>query len=151
MPHQGLNKNNIQEKEVCVCFSLRKAARVITQIYDEVVRPLGYKATQITLLGVVNQNQPVTVTGLAALTDTDRTTLTRNLKLLERDQLIRITRGQDRRQRSVVLTENGRQLLAKAYPLWRETQKRIIHIVGEKDLYDLLLKVNHTLEKIKEA
>lgn len=141
----------IKEEEVCVCFSLRKAARVITQLYDDVVRPLGYKATQITLLGVIHQNQPVTVTGLAALMDTDRTTLTRNLQLLEREQLIQISRGEDRRERSVSMTEAGDKVLGQAYPLWKETQKRIINIVGEKDLYDLLLRLSNALEKIKEA
>ncbi len=57
----NLPKAPIEEGEVCICFYLRKVARIITHIYDEKMRPLGYRATQINLLGVINQQQPVSV------------------------------------------------------------------------------------------
>ena len=139
------------EDEVCVCFNLRKAARIVTQVYDDVMRPLGYRATQITLLGVLSRYAPITLKELSEVMDTDRTTLTRNLQLLERSNLIAVKRGKDRRQREVALTEEGIEVLTKAYPLWKETQEKIANLVGREHLNQLLTELNGALEKIRVA
>ncbi len=141
-------KVKIQEDDVCVCFNLRKAARIITQIYDEVMRPLGYRATQINLLGVIRQQDGLVVKELAAFMDTDPTTVIRNLRVLEREGLIALKPGQDRRERHVGLTDKGHALLAKAYPLWKETQERIAGQVGRERLNQLLSDLQQALSKI---
>jgi DNA-binding MarR family transcriptional regulator len=68
----------------CACFNPRKVARAVTQLYDDALRPAGLRVTQFSLLVVVRMAGPVSVTRLAELTVLDRTTLTRNLELLER-------------------------------------------------------------------
>jgi len=113
------------EVATCVCFNLRKAARAVTQLYDAVLRPSGLRVTQFSILAVLSRSGPLTQSRLASATVTDRTTLTRNLRLLEAKGLIRVERGADRRQREVGLTEPGRKALAKAYPLWKEAQARM--------------------------
>jgi DNA-binding MarR family transcriptional regulator len=115
----------------CACGNLRKAARAVTQLYDEALRPRGLRSTQFGILGATMALEPVTVTKLAESTVTDRTTLTRNLKLLERRGLLRIRPGNDRRERAVALTDRGREALAKAYPLWQKAQARIVKGLGE--------------------
>ncbi len=76
--------------------------------------------------------EPVTVTRLAEATVTDRTTLTRNLKLLEKQGLIRVNSGNDRREREVTLTDQGRKAVAKAYPLWQKAQHKVVNSLGEE-------------------
>ena len=116
----------------CVCGNLRKAARAITQLYDEVLRPTGLRVTQFGILGATMAMEPVTVTRLADLTVTDRTTLTRNLKLLEKRGLLRVQMGNDRREREVTLTARGREALASGLPLWQKAQTRVVQGLGDK-------------------
>ncbi len=113
------------EVAACVCFNLRKAARAVTQLYDGILRPSGLRVTQFSILAVLARSGPLTQSRLAGATVTDRTTLTRNLRLLEAKGLIRIEQGADRREREIGLTEAGRKALAKAYPLWKEAQARM--------------------------
>jgi DNA-binding MarR family transcriptional regulator len=122
----------------CLCFNLRKAARAITQLYDEALRQTGLRVTQVSILGVTNRLGPVTVSRLAEATVTDRTTLTRNLKLLEKRGLIRVTTGNDRRQREVILTDRGHEALAKVYPLWKKVQTQVAKNFGEERVEGLL-------------
>ncbi len=127
-----------EEGPSCTCFNLRKAARAITQFYDEAMRETGLRVTQLSLLTVVMARQPVTVTRLARASVTDRTTLTRNLKLLDKQGLIRLEAGIDRRERTVSLTDRGREALASAYPQWKEAQGRVSRSVGQERLERLL-------------
>ena len=116
----------------CACFNLRKAARAVTQLYDEALRPAGLRVTQFTLLVSLRLQGRVTVSDLAAATVSDRTTLTRNLRVLERRGLLRIRRGRDRRVREASLTERGHALLARAYPLWEKAQAEIAGGLGAR-------------------
>jgi DNA-binding MarR family transcriptional regulator len=134
MPRGSLAKEGAQ----CVCFNLRKAARAVTQLYDEVFRPTGLRATQLSILAVTNRQGPLTVSRLAEATVTDRTTLTRNLQLLETQGLVRITPGSDRREREVRLTARGSKALADAYPLWKEVQGALAKGLGPERLGRLL-------------
>jgi DNA-binding MarR family transcriptional regulator len=76
--------------------------------------------------------EPVTLTRLADATVTDRTTLTRNLRVLEKQGLIRVRPGDDRREREVTLTARGQTALVRGLPLWQEAQARVIQGLGEE-------------------
>ncbi len=110
----------------CICGNLRKTARAVTQLYDEVLRPTGLRITQFGILGATMAMEPVTVSRLAEATVTDRTTLTRNLKLLHKQGLIRVLPGNDRREREVTLTARGRDALVTALPHWQTAQTRAL-------------------------
>ncbi|MFZ5865437.1 MAG: MarR family winged helix-turn-helix transcriptional regulator [Thermodesulfobacteriota bacterium] len=129
----------------CVCFNVRKAARAVTQIYDNALRPAGLRGTQFTLLAAIKLLQPVTVAHLADATVTDRTTLGRNLKLLEKKGMIRILAGEDLRERNVYLTERGEAAVAKGISLWEKAQTTLTEQLGweatERLLADLALLV----------
>jgi len=127
----------LKEGQTCACFNVRKTARVITQLYDEVLRPTGMRITQFALLMAARGLGPVTVTRLAKLGAMDRTTLTRNLRPLEKRELIRIEPGEDRRERQVTLTPRGQQALATTFPLWQEAQAKIVKGFGQERLHRL--------------
>ena len=129
---QQMSKLAEGEGRACACGNLRKAARAVTQLFDEALRPAGLRATQFGILAATMAMGPLTVTKLADVTVTDRTTLTRNLKLLAKKGLIRIQTGNDRREREVTLTDRGREALAKGYPFWQKAQTRVVKGLGEE-------------------
>jgi DNA-binding MarR family transcriptional regulator len=121
----------------CVCATLRKATRALTLLYDDYLRPSGLRVTQYSLLRNVLAREPVGVNRLAGATVTDRTTLTRNLRILERSGLIRIRAGEDRRAREVMVTPKGREVVAKANPCWERAQAYVLAQIGDEH-WDIL-------------
>jgi DNA-binding MarR family transcriptional regulator len=115
----------------CACFNLRKVTRAVTQLYDDMLRPTGLRITQFSLLVVVRLAGPVGVTRLAALSVMDRTTLTRNLELLQKQGLIAVAAGADRRSRIVTITAAGNTAIAEALPLWTQAQAQVVNALGE--------------------
>src|SRR5262249_58200972 len=109
----------ITEREIlenCACHKARTAARAITRAYDEALRPIGLRATQLAVLVAVAMDEAISINALAKLMGMDRTTLTRNLRPLEKDGLVR--RGIEgwRRSRVLQVTEKGRSRLREALP-----------------------------------
>jgi DNA-binding MarR family transcriptional regulator len=114
----------------CTCFNLRKAARAVTQMYDEVLRPSGLRATQFSLLMLIRGLGPISITDLAEKAVMDRTTLKRNVELLERDGLVRIEPGEDARVREVRVTAAAESRLKEALPLWQRAQAHLTKELG---------------------
>tara|TARA_Y100000588_G_scaffold366701_1_gene432712 strand:- start:460 stop:816 length:357 start_codon:yes stop_codon:yes gene_type:complete len=94
------------------------------------MEPSDVKAPQFTMLGAVNLMGPASVTRLAEHLALDRTTLTRNLKVLVDQGLVDIGPGDDRRERVASLTEAGRDALRRATPLWHQAQDAIAEKFG---------------------
>jgi DNA-binding MarR family transcriptional regulator len=122
----------------CACYNLRRAARATTRLYDDFLRPSGLRTTQVSLLMSAKLRGPVTLSKLASLTVTERTTLTRNLTILEKKGFIRIDQGIDRRERQVALTRQGEEALLVVIPLWEKAQAHIEKGLGEDRLGNLL-------------
>ena len=122
----------------CTCFALRKAARALTQVYDEALRPAGIRGTQFSLLVVIHALGPIAVSRLAEITVIDRTTMSRNLKPLDSDGLLRIRRGGDRRVHEVSLTRRGREVVKQAFPLWEQAQEQTRAMLGDERLQRML-------------
>jgi DNA-binding MarR family transcriptional regulator len=125
----------------CVCLNVRKTARAITQLYDGVLQPSGLRAGQFGLLGAIALTGEATLTRLAEELVMDRTTLTRNLKPLERRGLIAIAPGADRRSRVATVTEAGRQAMLAALPLWHEVHQHVVTRLGDKQYHALLAEL----------
>ncbi|MDE2141292.1 MAG: MarR family transcriptional regulator [Elusimicrobia bacterium] len=106
----------------CTSLKLRMASRALTQVYDEVFRPLGIKSTQFSLLRMIQHHGPITFQGLAEKMVLDQTTLPRSLRTIEKDGYILIERGEDRRERLVSITSKGTAALERAVPLWQKAQ-----------------------------
>ncbi|MGP8052100.1 MAG: MarR family winged helix-turn-helix transcriptional regulator [Desulfobaccales bacterium] len=129
----------------CLCFNIRKAARAISHLYDKFLRPAGLRATQFALLMAIRINGPVTLTRLAKVTVMDRTTLSRNLVVLEKRRLIQIQSGEDRREREISLTPLGDEILEKAASLWAQAQGHIQERLGLERLENLLCDLKETI------
>jgi DNA-binding MarR family transcriptional regulator len=125
----------------CVCFNVRKAARAVTQLYDEMLRPTGLRVTQFSLLMATSGLDSVTLKRLARAVGMDRTTLTRNLRPLEKQGLLRIETGADRRERKVTLTARGERTMAAALPLWEAVQDRVTISFGHERLRRLFTEL----------
>jgi DNA-binding MarR family transcriptional regulator len=136
--------------QTCACYKVRKAARAVTKLYDEVLRPSGLRATQFSLLMATRVLGPVTVVKLAQATVMDRTTLTRNLQILEKRTLIEIKSGEDRREREVSLTASGMEVLAKAVPLWEEAQDRVKKALSEEKMGNLMDGLSEMISMFRE-
>ena len=122
----------------CACFSLRRAARAVTQLYDDMLRPSGLRATQFSLLAVIRLTGTGTISALAQAAVMDRTTLTRNLKPLAEAGLVAVREGDDARVREVTLTAAGRARLAAAQPYWEKAQRRMTDALGQPRMDRLL-------------
>jgi DNA-binding MarR family transcriptional regulator len=110
----------IEVRDTCLCLHLQRAARALARRFDDALRPLGLTNGQFSLLMSLNRPEPASIKSVAALLGMDRTTLTANLKPLERRGLVKgVVDAADRRTRLLVLTGAGRSLLASAAPIWR--------------------------------
>lgn len=123
----------------CVCFSLRKSARAVSQLYDAALEPCGLRVTQFSLLASLRAGGPLTVSKLAEAMVMDRTTLTRNLAPVARQGLVKVAPGRrDKRTKEVALTARGRKRLSQAYPLWTIAQNHMMKALGAKRIDQLL-------------
>ena len=110
-------------RDTCLCLHIQRAARAVGRRYDDVLRPMQLTNGQFSLLVSLNRAEPPSIGGVAALLAMDRTTLTANLKPLERRGLVKVAvDAADRRSRLMSLTSAGRDLLAAAIPLWKRAQ-----------------------------
>lgn len=130
----------------CIGFNLRKANRAVSQLYDEMLRPTGIRGTQYSLLVVLKIVGPVLVTELAEKIVMDRTTLSRNLEVMEKQGLVSVTPGEDRRTRKVMISEMGFAVLLDAYPLWQQAQAKIRESMGEESLQSLMADLSALIE-----
>lgn len=115
----------------CACATLRRATRAVTQLYDDELRAVGLKATQFTLLQVVAARGPVTQARLADILAVDSTTLSRNVRVLEGNGWVLGREGEDRRERFLVLTAAGKDVLRKAERHWNRAQDRLKSSLGD--------------------
>ena len=120
-------------RDACLCLHVQRAARALARRFDEVLRPLGITQGQFSLLISLNRPEPPTISSVANLLAMDRTTLTANLKPLQRRNLLKVAVDkEDKRSRRLSLTAAGRGLVAKAFPVWKqahaETEKLLTNI-----------------------
>ena len=126
----------ITEREIlenCACHKARTAARVVTRAYDKALRSVGLRATQLAVLVAVATGEAVSINALAQVMGMDRTTLTRNLRPLEKQGFV--ARGTEgwRRSRALQVTKKGRSRLREALPLWSTAQEGLQKKLGDRN------------------
>jgi len=114
----------------CVCGRLRRAARALTQLYDDRMAPCGLRITQFSLLRALVRQGPARITELASLALLDRTALSRTLEPLVEQGLVSIAPGRDARTREVALTRAGKAAYESALPYWRDAQAAVGRKLG---------------------
>jgi DNA-binding MarR family transcriptional regulator len=149
----ALKKQNIDamleqgiSTDTCTCGELRKAARAVTLLYDDAIKSSGLLSTQFGVLQVIYDIDSIRISDLADKLRMDRTTLTRNLSVLEREGFIKISQGKDHRTRIVAATQKGRSAVAKATPLWNEVQRKVRQKMGESSWHELMQNLSEFLK-----
>lgn len=118
-------------RDTCLCFATQRAARALARRFDDAFRPLGLTSGQFSLMMALSRPAPWRIGDLGAFLAMDRTTITANLKPLDRDGLVSILPDKDdKRSRNVTLTSKGRALLKRAVPIWQETHREIDRLLA---------------------
>src|SRR2546422_11113863 len=129
----------------CVCNTLRMVSRAVTQLYDDILRPSGLRVTQFSILGAVARLGEANLRQLEHTLAIDQTTLTRSLKLLERNGAIDRVPHPDGRIKAMTLTSKGRKALEAARPLWARAQDRVLRELGTTAWADAQRRLAHLL------
>jgi DNA-binding MarR family transcriptional regulator len=119
----------------CTCLRARQAARALSKIYDDELRPAGVQMSQLAVLVAVAHfgEKGASIHALADVLVLDRSTLSRNLRPLEKLGLLRVARvPDDARLRLVLLTKQGERMLERAYPLWQRAQREVEKRAGSQ-------------------
>ena len=127
-------------KTDCYCTSLRAATRKITALYDAALAPVGVNAAQWGLLGKLAEGSqvPMSIQNLAEVAELERSTVARNIRVLEREGLVAMGASvEDRRAATIVLTDQGLAVLRAGEPLWQSAQRQVEQLLGRRPASDL--------------
>ena len=131
----------------CAALKVLRASRVLTRAYDEALRPVGLTITQYTLLNAIGHYEPDSIMKLAQMLDIERTTLSRNLSLLEKAGLVHVGEQGGDRKRELLLTSRGIKKLKEAYPLWSRVQSKVEALFEDEEFVEL----GHLLRRVKDV
>lgn len=131
----------------CASLNFRRTSRIVTRMYDTAMQESGVRSTQFAILVGIAKLQPVALGNLAKVLMLDSSTLTRSLRLLEKEGMIEISTRAAMRQRFLKLTHAGQKALQRSLPLWRAVHARFVAAVGA----DYWLKLRNELESIAKS
>ncbi|MBC9250236.1 MarR family transcriptional regulator [Pseudomonas alcaligenes] len=125
----------------CLCTKLRRASRSVTKVYDDALAGIGINAAQYSLLKNLQRLGQPSISTLAEALGLDRSTLGRNLKVLEGRGLVLLAGGEDQRNRLVSLSDAGKACVSQALQVWERAQKHLAERIGSERralLFELL-------------
>ena len=131
MGHERVKRDAAEVVRDCIATRLRMANRVITKVYDDALRPLGLKVTQMSMLVVAEDRGLIRQSEVGAELQLDDSTLSRNLELMRAKGWLEEVSSDDARVHSYRLTEEGRILLDQAIPAWRRAQGEARRLLGD--------------------
>ena len=136
-------------RQNCVCFNLRRVARVVTQFFDAEMRRQGIRSTQGTLLSALHSTGTSTMAELSEILGMERTTLLRNLRPLQRDGLVTVEGGGHGGFVELSLTAKGRKQIEKLTPAWESAQQTAVRVLGEERWSALLADLDKVASALK--
>jgi DNA-binding MarR family transcriptional regulator len=131
----------------CYCTSIRRATRKITALYDAALEPVGINIAQFGLLRRLDRScaSPVSIQELAERSELERSTVARNVRVLEKHGFVELGgSNEDRRAATILLSDEGLSALEQGDPLWENAQRQVEEILGQQTaskLRSLLLSV----------
>jgi len=129
----------------CFCLASRQAARKITRLYDGYMQKSGIRVTQFTILSQLMLRGDLPIGKLANILGMERTTLTRNVTLLEQRKWVSIKTGDDPRSRMIGITAQGRGIVRRGFPYWSEAQAHVGKMLGADGESALKILANRSL------
>ena len=116
----------------CIAGRLRLLNRVVTKLYDDALRPLGLKASQLNILILTAKLGLARPGQVCEILQLDASTLSRNVKPLQAHGWVEVVPGEDARAQPFRLTPKGKRLIEKAVPAWEEAQRRAGELLGNE-------------------
>lgn len=157
MTDRKAQTNTMEDDFPCVCMQIRKAGRVVTQLYDQYLRQAGIRSPQYAMLRYIGATNGALAGELGEALCLEQSTVTRNVDLLKEKGYVEFTpHPDDGRKKVLFLTEAGRGKLAEARILWRQAQQRMRVELGENGLADLcsaldgIFALKRTSETVEE-
>ncbi len=127
----------------CLCAVIRKTGRILTRKYDHHLKASGLKITQFSMLANIARKPGITVSELAKTLFMDQTTVTRNLRVLEKSGYVHIkAETTDNRIRRILVSDIGKAKMKKARPLWEKAQLEMDRMIGRESIDGLLRNLN---------
>src|SRR6516162_4385528 len=120
--------------KTCIAVRLRLLNRVITNFYDDALRPLGLKVSQLNILIVTAKLGLARAAQVCKILHLDTSTLSRNVKPLQAHGWLEVVREEDARAQPFRLTPQGKRLIEKAVPAWQEAQRQATELLGDEGI-----------------
>ena len=133
----------------CVCFNLRRVARVVTHLFDAEMRQQGIRSTQGSVLFALHATGPSNMAELSEVLGMERTTLLRNLRPLQRDGLVMVEGGGHGGYVELSLSAKGHQQIEKLAPAWESAQSTAVQVLGKKRWSALLADLDKVASALK--
>jgi DNA-binding MarR family transcriptional regulator len=124
----------------CIAVRLRSLNRVVTNLYDDELRPFGLKTSQLNILIATAKLGLARPARVCEILQLDASTLSRNVERMRSNGWLEVVPGEDARKQPFRLTPSGKQLIEKAFPAWKKAQRAASQLLGEEGI-DLLDKV----------
>ncbi len=133
---QSVDANAISQ--VCLCHHIRRTARTVTRLFDRALQKIGLNYSQFNMLVVIATLEPASSSDVARAMAMDRTTLSRNIKALNRLEYIDVIAGSGRRAGILKLSPAGHAILKTGSALWRNAQREVTNTLGPAKTSQLL-------------
>jgi DNA-binding MarR family transcriptional regulator len=114
----------------CLAVRVRLLSRTITRIYDAALRPYGLTVSQLNLLATIQNLQPAPSGEVAAALSMEISTLSRNVRLMEKEGWVTVAHAEHGNGRVLSLTNAGARMLDEAKPAWARAQAETKALLG---------------------
>ncbi|MBD9220333.1 MAG: MarR family transcriptional regulator [Clostridiales bacterium] len=133
----------------CICMRLRRSANAITAYYDKALEEFNISTPQFSILINTMQTENATMSKLSGILHLEKSTLTRNISVLEKEGYVKTERGADRREVYVFLTESGIKKVEECYPKWLDVQNNLIDLFGGEENAKQFINTLLKLQRLK--
>ena len=121
----------------CIAARLRMINRVVTNVYDEALRPIGLKASQLNILVAAAKQGLARPKEICDRLQLDPSTLSRNVERMKNKGWLEVIGDQDGRAQPFQLTPKGRRLLEEAKPAWDQAQEKVKNLLGKETIHTI--------------
>ncbi len=147
MTHKPEDRAVPNSQYPCLCAMIRRAGRIATRNYDNFLKPCGLKVTQFSMLANIARHPAITVSELAELLSMDQTTVSRNLRVLEKSGYIRLeSERTDHRIKRIQISDLGISKMNEARPMWEQAQLEMQRLLGRENIDVIIMGVKKLLK-----